>query len=279
MLILVLVLTTTSIASADSDELPITISEGGELTDEVLSYITEDEFADLDNIFTELLKEGSLTQDEMDKYAVDYYYKCYNKRISEIKGKEISTKGIGDYLANSYNKLNDAEKALAKKYPSDLAAYYSCSKIATNSTNDRYSSGKYLGNGDAYRHALWNALLICRFYELGKGNADFCTERTKLWTTAHEEIKYADRSYEDMSKQQFEKDKEMDLFNNKIGRVVGRAYYNNQAKAKQKIGERVDSGDMKKIKKNTQMNWSAEKMINEVSTWTLRATTTKGKKS
>ena len=68
---------------------------------------------------------------------------------------------------------------------------------AMKRTSEKYRSGGHNNEADAYRHALWNFLMARKF---GK-------EQAEKWANAHEE--FSDNP---------DKEKEMDLHNNQIGR-------------------------------------------------------------
>lgn len=169
--------------------------------------------------------------------------------------------------------MNPDELALSKKYPSDLAAVYSSSQIANNQAGSRYYSGAYLGNQDAFRHASWNALLICRFYALGKGDFNWCLTRTREWTTAHETGASVDYS---LSAAQRQADYDMDILNNAAGRAAAETTYTSEALALQNVQYYVDNGFCKRIKTDAQMTYDYSQM-KAIPTWTLRTTNTVGK--
>lgn len=86
--------------------------------------------------------------------------------------------------------------------------YLYAAKIALSQTQKLFPDSQYNGKGDAYRHALWNAIAT-RYL----GNT-----KTEQLTTAHE-----NRPSDPNNPFEF-KEKEMDLFNNSIGRFIGTSY-------------------------------------------------------
>lgn len=80
-----------------------------------------------------------------------------------------------------------------------------------SAAEELYSSDQlYLGNGDAFRHAYWNASLVKAMGSLFgpsylEGKALHGVERATAWTTAHEQNSSGI-------------DKQMDLHNNNVGR-------------------------------------------------------------
>lgn len=171
--------------------------------------------------------------------------------------------------------MNSQEVALSKKYPSDLAAVYSSSQIANSETTKRYISGQYLGNADAFRHTAWNALLVQRFYRLGKGSVSQVMAKTKMWTDAHEN-RAANSS--NLSTSQFAQDKSMDLLNNAAGRLIGETYYDSsEASILTRAQYYVDNGFCQRIRADSQLNYSLSQM-KAVSTWTLKSSNKSGKR-
>lgn len=241
------------------------------LTDEIILSLTED---DLDNIYNILVdyKENNpdVTEEELDKIATEFYIETYNKKQIDIKPL-----GYYDDLLESSTGMNSQEVALSKQYPSDLPAVYTSSKMANNEAGSRYSSGAYLGNQDAFRHTAWNALLVQRFYRLGKGSVSQVIAKTKMWTDAHEN---GATKPDGLSSSQFAEDKRMDLLNNAAGRVIGETYYDSsEASILTRVQYYVDNGWCQRIKTDSQMGYSFDQM-KAISTWTLRSTNTVRKK-
>lgn len=241
------------------------------VTDEMLLSLSLDDYESCyENLLNYVNEHPNCTQAELDTLANRFYVDAYNKHGG--KGS-VSLNSFYDDLLLSSGAMNTEELALAKKYPSDLAAVYSSALIANNQAKSRYYSGAYLGNQDAFRHAAWNALIICRFYALQKGDFNWCLMRTKLWTDAHENGEVDPY----LSASQNAADKSMDLLNNAAGRAAAETTYTNETLALNLVQEFVDKGYCKRLKTDAQMEYDYYKMRN-ISTWTLRATNTVGKR-
>ena len=208
------------------------------------------------------------TNEDLDRLATEFYIEAYNAH-----GHTPVPNSWYDDLLISASGMNPDELALSKKYPSDLAAVYSSAKIANNKASSRYNQGAYLGNQDAFRHAAWNALLICRFYALQKGDFAWCLTRTREWTTAHETGAPDDAN---LTAAQKKADYDMDILNNAAGRAAAETTYTSEALALEKVQYYVDNGFCKRIKTDAQMTYTYEQMLND--TWTLRPTNTVGKR-
>ncbi|MGL5254205.1 MAG: DUF6973 domain-containing protein [Brevinema sp.] len=239
------------------------------LTDEVLQSMTPDDFNDCYNYLLEYKQSNpNCTNEELDSIASDFYIAAYNEH-----GRTPTTRSWYDDLLMSAGNMNPDELALSKKYPSDLAAVYSSSQIANNEAESRYNQGAYLGNQDAFRHAAWNALLICRFYALQKGDFNWCLTRTREWTTAHETGAPYDGN---LTSTQRQADYDMDILNNAAGRAAAETTYTSEYLALKEVQKYVDNGWCKRIKTDSQMTYDYSTMLNY--TWTLRPTNTVGKR-
>ena len=247
------------------------VSHETELTDAVLLTLSAE---DHENCYTYLLqyKEDNpdCSNEELDAVAEEFYISVYNEKASIA-----APNSWYDDLIPGWSSLNEEERELGRQYPSDLAALYTSSGIANTETESRYTAGFYLGNADAFRHAAWNALLICRFYALGKGDYEWCRARAQEWTTAHESGAEVDTN---LSAAQREADHDMDLMNNAVGRMAAETTYTSEAAALRQVQEYVDDGYCKRIMTDAQIraDYEYEDMI-AVSTWTIRTTNTVGK--
>lgn len=135
------------------------------------------------------------TEAELNSYAESLL-------ASEVSQKPIIEErsgGSNSYELDSYvtGRLNDEEKKLYNAHKAKALLCMSNGKIAIAVTEQRYSSGLHNGNGDAFRHALWN------FGMARDVGADFA----KKWSDAHE---YG-------AKRQPKIEQSMDLYNNNIG--------------------------------------------------------------
>lgn len=124
------------------------------------------------------------------------------------------------------NRLNDLEKALMKQNPLKGLSALKCAYEARDITGAMYqntASCLHNGNGDAFRHALWNSFMRAAIGE----------EWAKKWGDAHENGDPGNPALE----------KQMDLFNNDVGRRVNVP----KSKAPAKVQEMVRAGTMRRI--------------------------------
>jgi len=198
--------------------------------------------------------EPNITLEEMDVIAnsiIDKYPDLYNLTDTDIETIQNDFNGINEITISEnielidsfYNALIRFEfvDTLSKYTPSKLKSYsdyfgYDVSSAefwalvwhprlvnstmkATNKTieltgNKFPNQGAWRNKADAFRHAIWNAL-IAKYVGDQKNSIDKCIEWAKLFTDKHEEgsVKPADMTDED-----FEFDHAMDYQNNKIGR-------------------------------------------------------------
>ena len=122
------------------------------------------------------------------------------------------------------------ELLLVAKYPTQSVKIFNNSSTASNTASSLYKAETlYLGNGDAFRHAYWNALNVKSV------GADIA----KAFANAHE------------SETPEGNDKTMDLRNNTVGRNIGRIYSNSSnATIKNKVIEAVNQGRLYRLYNN-----------------------------
>lgn len=123
--------------------------------------------------------------------------------VKKIIDKEKATPSVTDQYTIWGKNLTGAELALVVLYPVYAVYVYNDAQTADSEARRLYqSSTLYLGNGDAFRHTYWNALMT-------KNVGSFIAE---LFATAHE------------SDTPDGVDKTMDLNNNYTGRNIGLYY-------------------------------------------------------
>jgi hypothetical protein len=147
-----------------------------------------------------------------------------------------NSRGVGDYIPG-YNNLNPAEKELLLKHPLQAIQVFNCANNATDATIEYYGTNGWQDNSDAFRHCCWNALMK---KAIGESAAD-------EWATAHE--------YESSGI-----DKEMDLFNNTVGRsidVTGKS----DSEIYNAVKEKVVNGNCQRIVNNELVPTNADGLI------------------
>ena len=171
--------------------------------------LTEDDFCEIYNIYeTNLAKGIELTDNEILTLLV--------KKIND-KENQPST-----YAYNIFGKnATKEELLLVAKYPTQSVKVFNNSSTASSTASSLYKAETlYLGNGDAFRHAYWNALNVKSV------GADIA----KAFANA---------------------DKTMDLRNNTVGRNIGRSYSNSSnATIKNKVIEAVNQGRLYRLYNN-----------------------------
>lgn len=144
-------------------------------------------------------------------------------------------------LPAGYEALNAEEKRLVKLYPSQAAQVYVASKLAEERTYALFQNGIHNGNGDAFRHAYWNAEMATMLAGYGTGfNVNNGKASAKLWADAHENGSAGQPSLE----------KQMDLYNNDVGRsVVTKKMSSKSLEAA--VLTKVDNGSCRRISGNS----------------------------
>ena len=200
----------TTIETNREENQSIIIERGG--------VLTEDDFCEIYNIYeTNPAKGIELTDNEILTLLV--------KKIND-KENQPST-----YAYNILGKnATKEELLLVAKYPTQSVKIFNNSSTASNTASSLYKAETlYLGNGDAFRHAYWNALNVKSV------GADIA----KAFANAHE------------SETPEGNDKTMDLRNNTVGRNIGRIYSNSSnATIKNKVIEAVNQGRLYRLYNN-----------------------------
>ena len=200
----------TTIETNREENQSIIIERGG--------VLTEYDFCEIYNIYeTNLAKGIELTDNEILTLLV--------KKIND-KENQPST-----YAYNLLGKnATKEELLLVAKYPTQSVKIFNNSSTASNTASSLYKAETlYLGNGDAFRHAYWNALNVKSV------GADIA----KAFANAHE------------SETPEGNDKTMDLRNNTVGRNIGRIYSNSSnATIKNKVIEAVNQGRLYRLYNN-----------------------------
>ena len=200
----------TTIETNREENQSIIIERGG--------VLTEDDFCEIYNIYETNLSKGiELTDNEILTLLV--------KKIND-KENQPSTY---DYNILGKNATKE-ELLLVAKYPTQSVKVFNNSSTASSTASSLYKAETlYLGNGDAFRHAYWNALNVKSV------GADIA----KAFANAHE------------SETPEGNDKTMDLRNNTVGRNIGRIYSNSSnATIKNKVIEAVNQGRLYRLYNN-----------------------------
>lgn len=178
-------------------------------------YLTEEEvlqtdFSTLAHIYEELesdIKNDKYTDQELNQIAA-------KKIKNSLKSKKVNLKSevsLLSYEIPGFGELTAKEVELAKKHPIEFTNYGATAIQAKNESEKYYGSSQlYQGNGDAFRHSFWNALMVVYFSD--SAGPMYGVERATVWANAHEQYSSG-------------LDKEMDLMNNEIGRYYAYTNY------------------------------------------------------
>lgn len=214
--------------------IPMTVyaAEGQILTEEVINYLSKEDYVKAYRIAEDedVFNKG-YTQEELDEYFTNLYLHIYENKMLQRSA-----------LPSGYSDLNSAEKKLVLAYPSQAATVYMCSNEAVSRTITEYGYNGADDCSDAFRHALWNALMTNSFasseiiYNISNGRM-----YAKMWADAHEVGNEGTLAYT------------MDLHNNSVGRnAVTKLSSSNELQSI--IRNKVDSGACKYIKNGVLYN-------------------------
>ncbi len=166
----------------------------------------------------ELVKKY-LTDEEINYYRNIINIKEENPNLAEeeivklisptITSKLMAASSSGE--STGVWNLTDAEKLLIAKYPIQALKVNACKESADQWTDAWYPTWTDGDEGNAYRHAFWNAMMT---EEIGVISA-------QQFATAHENHGLTDAEYKAIIINGFNglQHREMDLYNNNIGRT------------------------------------------------------------
>ncbi|MCO7126029.1 hypothetical protein NIE88_09600 [Sporolactobacillus shoreicorticis] len=174
------------------------------------SYLTDEDINrtnsnDLQIIGQEIIQKkqsGKYTDDELNQLAADKIKKS-TQTSTNLNSYSTTDSDYPPIPVPGFGKLTGNELKLATSNPAEFAIYAADAVEAYNKAKQLYSEAQLSkGNGDAFRHAFWNAILVKDF---GGNNRDHGDQRAETWTDAHEQYSTG-------------VDHEMDLYNNYVGR-------------------------------------------------------------
>lgn len=206
-------LATTS-AFADTNNTIIenqTISSKQDIIIEKGNVLTHEDF---DSIYNQISENPNITDSE----------------VLDLIIKKIENKNLNRSYSIFGRKVTKEELKLVASHPIYATEVFNNSNIATKETNNLYNSDTtYLGNGDAFRHAYWNALNV-------KSVGSYWATQ---FANAHE------------SETPDGLDKTMDLRNNDKGRYIGNQNKNSSnSTIKSKVIQAVNDGLLWRIVNN-----------------------------
>lgn len=184
--------------------------------------------------------------------ATDEELNAYTEKLlqTEVSSKPIyEERGVVDYVigigAYATGRLNAEEKALFSSNKAKAVLCISHGKTAFDKSQSKYQNNVLRnGNGDAFRHAYWTALMS-KDKNIG---ADFA----KKWSDAHEKGSSGQPKIE----------YDMDIYNNSIGIQLGKQNATKTSSQLESIVQQsVRQGKMKIIRSNrlVSSNSSGEK--------------------
>lgn len=207
------------------------------ITADYLKYLKSSDFEEADIELDEYsLNNPNLTLDELNQKAADILINKSNQNKN--------TYSTYKYLPESFYDLNPEEVLLVGLYPKHALGVYSCSTKALSESQRLYNNNSATlvdGNGDAFRHAYWNVLMVKDFIglELTIGRA---TSVAQLFADAHETASSGTP-------------KEMDLYNNMVGRNIATEQYEgwfsfpSDSSLSSTVLQEVKNGRMRRISK------------------------------
>lgn len=156
---------------------------------------TWDDIATLSRALKEfVVRNPGSSESDQNKFLIAFVKSGNLKQKESLQSNFVITP---DYYVPGLGDLNGEEIKLAASNPVNAVKAYNDANRATDLTIENYGKNGWQDNSDAFRHCLWSALM----------KRSIGTSASEQWGSAHE----ADSSGID---------KQMDLFNNGVGRSV-----------------------------------------------------------
>ncbi len=163
------------------------------------------------------------------------------QRLIESKSMKFSHRinySIGESVSGAWNKLTDAEKKLVILYPAEAIFVNSAKNKTDEITIKKYPNWQDGDKGNAFRHALWNAMMA---RDIGHNLAE-------KFATAHENFgdmnDEVDRSV--WGGHTGAEHRAMDMNNNAKGRACVKWYevFAKNETLANRVQEKIDNGEM-----------------------------------
>lgn len=178
-----------------------------EVSDTLPEYVSGATMVITENDLDYFKDNANLEQQVMGvyNYAQELKQQGYDsEQIAETINQLLQVEQYSDMDAYISGYLNAQEQELYDQNPAKGLLCMANGKLALGYAQDYYSFGLTDGNGDAFRHTLWNFGMVI---DVGYSYA-------KSWSDAHE---YGSSNNTTLAKQ-------MDLYNNRIGLQLGLDY-------------------------------------------------------
>lgn len=203
------------------------------------SVVEEMTSEDIDAIMPEIEKlereHPEMTEEEMDEVV----YELFQEKTTDANEVQpmmmLRSFGIeNDPEDNDFSiEANSDEKSLCVRHPVKCSKAKNDSETAVVQSEKYYvSTVLYNGNGDAFRHAYWNALMV----------KSISAKYAKYFADAHE---YGADNQPALEKQ-------MDLHNNRLGRYIG-----DTSSSAKKVKEAITGGKGFRISKGKLIDTNA----------------------
>lgn len=139
-------------------------------------------------------------------------------------------------VENALQHTTDTEKLLMALYPTQALAVYQCAIRADEITWEYYPGWNDGDEGNAFRHAMWNALMKRRF------GSDRWAE---MWANAHEAFPDEVLAAQHWNGFDAFQHREMDLHNNELGRncVQWYEFWISDDEIAERIIEKIKNGE------------------------------------
>lgn len=185
--------------------------------------LIEEDWHEILQLVSEYEKNGKLNPDDTGNTIMAGFIKTV---ANARRNKNNESKDYGTRLNIGGFEVNSLEMSLAIAHPIEGTAYANVGILARDKALEIYTQNSCWsdGNGDAFRHISWSALLYCRFYDMHDSSHETARERALVWTNAHEG--YDANSAPSAFDESLPLVTRMDLYNNLIGFLLAETRIN-----------------------------------------------------
>ena len=159
------------------------------ISQELLDILTIEDYVNAYSILesTGILEDLSIPIEEKNQLSRNAMIEAAQFRVQNAVSGGISTLNVADQIKRLYGSITTQEMLLIGNYPTEALVYYNKSVTAINRAAALYTDASSDGNGDAFRHAYWNAILARGLiFVIGQNTISNASQRAKVWTDAHE---------------------------------------------------------------------------------------------
>jgi hypothetical protein len=200
--------------------------------DKIKEFVSKDDIKFIKELIKFKKKHPELTTEEIRNIV---FYQTGNEEVQMLLGES----------SGYWNSLTPSEQNLVIFFPSEAILVNACKSETDSITNSRHPNWEDGDEGNAFRHALWNALMS---QAIGKSLAEAFADAHEEVINPNTQTEYTDSELENVHWNGFNglEHKEMDLHNNQKGRDCYKWYdfFTSSNTFANRVQTKIDDGEM-----------------------------------